>query len=347
METKQKMHKKIMLIGPMYAKDMRNAGGVTVLFEQMLEDLRELGVEHLPVNSNKNCYSGIAETFFVVMKTFLTNIRRYDHVSLHGTANHYIMIAPFVIFFAKMFGKTVSLRKFAGNFNEIYENGGAVKKALIRYVLKNADLSYFETKYLVEYFQKFNPHTYWFPNVRRRPKGVAPKSDFKRRFVYISHLKDEKGTQELLEACKRLDDSFDVTIYGPVHEEKYTPEYIAKYNTRYAGPLTPAEVVEKLKEADVLVLPSHREGYPGIVIEAFSVGRPVLVTNLPAIAEIVEEGKTGVLVEPKNVDALVEGFYRFDEKNYAAMSQNAYNAFDAFDSLPQTKRFLKMVDALS
>lgn len=338
--------KKIILIGPMYASDLKQAGGVTVLFEQLLEDFRELGVEHLPINSNKNCYKNIAQTFFNVMKNYLQNIRKYDHVSIHGTANHYIMIAPFVIFFAKRFGKTVSLRKFAGNFNEIYEKSGFIKKKLIAYVLKNADLSFFETKYLVDYFKPLNEETYWFPNVRRRPAGMAPKNDFNRRFVYISHLKDEKGTQELLEACKRLDDSFDVKIYGPVHEAKYTPEYVARYNTSYEGSLTPKEVVEKLEEADVLVLPSHREGYPGIVIEAYSAGRPVLVSNLPAIAEIVEEGKTGYLVEPKNVDALVEGFYKFDAEHYPELSRNAYEAFTAFDSMPQTKKYLEKIEQL-
>ncbi len=341
-----KEHKKIILIGPMYAKDMKSAGGVTVLFEQLLEDFDTLDRPYLAINSNKNCYKNIADTFFTVMKKFLKNIKDYDHVSIHGTANHYIMIAPFVIFFAKLFGKSVSLRKFAGNFNDIYENVDPVRKGLIRYVLAKADLSFFETKYLVEYFQKFNPKTYWFPNVRRRPKDSAPKKEYNKKFVYISHLKDEKGTQEFLEACKRLDDSFDVKIYGPVHEEKYSPEYISKYNTTYEGSLTPKEVVSTLKEADVLVLPSHREGYPGIVIEAYSVGRPVLVTNLPAIAEIVTQQETGILVEPKNVDDLVEGFYKFNQENYENMSKNAYEAFESFNSLPQTEIFLEKIDSL-
>ncbi len=342
----QSKNKKIILIGPMYAKDMKQAGGVTVLFEQLLEDFRELEIDHIAINSNKNCYKNIAHTFFVVMREFLKNVKNYDHVSIHGTANHYILIAPFVIFFAKIFKKSVSLRKFAGNFNEIYESVDPLRKKLIEYVLTKADLSFFETKYLVEYFKKFNPKTFWFPNVRRRPKDTSPKKDFKKRFVYISHLKDEKGTQELLEACKRLDDSFDVKIYGPVHEEKYTPEYIAGFNTTYEGSLTPDEVVQKLKESDVLILPSHREGYPGIVIEAYSVGRPVLVTNLPAIAEIVEDEKTGFLVEPKSVDSLVEGFMKFNENNYPSLSKNAYEAFENFDSMPQTKLYLQKINEL-
>jgi len=338
--------KKIILIGPMYAEDMKQAGGVTVLFEQLLEDMRELEIEHLAINSNKNCYKNIAHTFFVVMKEFLKNVKNYDHVSIHGTANHYILIAPFILFFAKLFKKSVSLRKFAGNFNQIYENADPLRKKLIEYVLMKADLSFFETKYLVEYFKKFNSKTYWFPNVRRRAPGSSFKSDFKKKFVYISHLKDEKGTQELLEACKRVDESFDIKIYGPVHEEKYSPEYISKFNTSYEGSLTPDEVVEKLKESDVLVLPSHREGYPGIVIEAYSTGRPVLVTNLAAIAEIVQDGKTGFLVEPKNVDSLVEGFMKFNEKNYPELSKNAYEAFENFDSMPRTKFYLKKINEL-
>ncbi len=342
----QKKDKKIILIGPMYAKDLKQAGGVTVLFEQLLEDLRELDVDHLVINSNKNCYKSIAHTFFNVVKEFLKNVKDYDHVSIHGTANHYILIAPFIVFFAKLFKKSVSLRKFAGNFNEIYESVDPVRKKLIEYVLTKADLSFFETKYLVEYFKKFNPKTFWFPNVRRALKDGSPKSDFKKRFVYISHLKDEKGTLELLEACKRLDSSFDVKIYGPVHEEKYTPEFIKKYNTTYEGSLTPKEVIRKLKECDVLVLPSYREGYPGIIIEAYSAGRPVLVTNLDAIAEIVEDGKTGFLVEPKNVDSLVEGFNKFNQKNYPLLSKNAYAAFEDFNSMPRTKLFLKKINEL-
>ncbi len=335
--------KKIIAIGPMYADDMKAAGGVTVLYEQLLEDFKEMDIEYLSINSNKNCYKNIAETFFVVMKEFIKNVRKYDHTSLHGTANHYIMIAPFIIFISKIFGKTVSLRKFAGNFDEIYEKSDPIKKFLIRYVLKNANQSFFETKYLVEYFKKFNPNTFWFPNVRRKVDGLAPKSEFNKKFVYISHLKDEKGTQELLEACKKLDDSFDVKIYGPIHEDKYTKEYVAGFNTSYEGSLSPIEVIEKLKEADVLVLPSHREGYPGIVIEAYSAGRPVLVTNLPAIAEIVEEGKTGVLVDVRNVDALVEGFSKFNKENYPQMSQNAFKAFENFNSMEQTKIFLERI----
>jgi glycosyltransferase involved in cell wall biosynthesis len=327
-------------------KDMQNPGGVTVLFAQFLEDLRDLGVSYLAINSNKSGYKSTLHTFWGVMKKFLLNIREYDHVSIHGTANHYIIIAPFIIFFAKLFGKSVSLRKFAGNFNDLYEKADPLRKYLIRYVLRNADVSFFETKYLVEYFHSFNPNTFWFPNVRRRPENSAPKSDYRKRFVYISHLKDEKGTQELLEAAKRLDESFDLKIYGPVHESRYTPEYIAQFNTRYEGVLKPSEVVEKLKEADVLVLPSHREGYPGIVIEAYSVGRPVLVTNLPAVCEIVEDGKTGVLVPPRDVDALVEGFYRFSAENYSDFSKNAYAAFENFDSLPQTRNFLEKISAL-
>lgn len=335
-----KKDKKIIAIGPMYAQDMKNAGGVTVLFEQFLEDLRELEVTHLPINSNKNCYKNIAETFFVVMKEFVKNIRKYDHISLHGTANHYILIAPFVVFIAKLFGKTVDLRKFAGNFNEVYENSDPIRKMLIKYVLKNADISYFETKYLVAYFKPMNPHTYWFPNVRRRPADVSPKKEFSKRFAFISHVKEEKGMDDLLEAVKMLDPSYTVDIYGPAHEAKYTKEYIAKFGATYHGPLSPTEVIETLKKYDVLVLPSHREGYPGILIEAYSVGRPVLATALPSIREIVTEEETGILVETKNPTSIYEGFLKFNSANYEEMSQKAFDAFENFDSKPQTIKYL-------
>lgn len=46
------------------------------------------------------------------------------------------------------------------------------------------------------------------------------------------------------------------------------------------------------------------EGYPGIIIEAYSVGVPAIATNVGGIPEILEEGETGFIIEPMQVSAL-------------------------------------------
>ncbi len=338
--------KKILILGACTnIKNPEKTGGVVVLFENLKKELEDLNIEYHLIDTNKSNYKNIPLAFISIIKDIFKLGRTSSHISLHGTSKDYLYIAIFVLIASKIYGIEYSLRKFAGDFDIYYESLSPISKMVIRYILKKSKYNFFETKNLTKYFSKFNPNTDWFPNVRRRAEDLKPKSDFKRRFVYISHLKDEKGTQELLEACKRLDKSFDVKIYGPIHEDKYTKEYISKFNTNYYGSLSSTEVIEKLKEADVLVLPSHREGYPGVVIEAYSAGRPVLVTNLPAIREIVEDGKTGILVEPKNVDSLIDGFLRFNRENYPQMSQNAFKAFENFNSTEQTKIFLEKISS--
>jgi glycosyltransferase involved in cell wall biosynthesis len=50
---------------------------------------------------------------------------------------------------------------------------------------------------------------------------------------------------------------------------------------------------------DVLVLPSHTEGLPRVVLEAQATATPVIATRVGGLPEVVEEGKTGLLVDPR------------------------------------------------
>jgi len=138
----------------------------------------------------------------------------------------------------------------------------------------------------------------------------------------------------------------DVKSLGKVGEVKYTNEHFEKYNVNFRGALAPDEVLEKLKEYDVIVLPSHEEGYPGIFMEAFSFGIPVLTTTLQPIMEIVRHQENGILVEPKNIDALTNGFLAFNSENYPKMSKNAYDSFEMFDSLKQTEKMLEDINGI-
>lgn len=341
------MSKTFLVIGPkFYEKDPANTGGVAVLFEQFLSDLKYYQRDFEVIDSNiRNYKNGLHELLSVIVK-ILTKFRKYDHITLHGSPSHFLLFGPLVILLGKLFGKTVSLRKFAGNYHEYYEKYDPLRKKIVEFILKNSHMNFFETKFLVDYFKKFNEKTYWFPNVRRRAVKSHHDKKFEKKFVYISHIKQEKGMDELLEAFQMLDGSYSLDVYGPVHEEKYTQEYMEAFGVAYKGMLQPDKVMETLQSYDVLVLPSHREGYPGIIIESFSVGRPVLTTKLPSIKEIVVDEETGFLVEPENTLELSKAFAKFNEDNFALLSKNAYNAFEIFDAIENTKRYLEYIDGL-
>lgn len=326
--------------------DPKKTGGFIVSTENILQDLRELGIRHELLNTNSQFFKNYPHMFLNVTYNFFKKFRKYDHISLHGTANHFLFFGPIFVFFAKKFGKTVSLKKTAGRFHTEYEAYGPFRQKLIQYVLKNADIVYFETKYLVDYFKSFNKETYWDPNIRRNPNVTYQPKEYRKKFAFISLVTETKGVDELLEATERLDDTYTIDIYGPVKSPKYTEEYFKKYKANFKGALSSSEVAETIKEYDVIVLPSHDEGYPGILLEAFSYGLPVLTTSLPPILEIVTHEQNGIIVEPKNVDSLVEGFLVFNEQNYKALSKNSYDSFEQFDSLKQTEKIVKQINSL-
>ncbi|MBL4710603.1 MAG: glycosyltransferase, partial [Flavobacteriales bacterium] len=85
------------------------------------------------------------------------------------------------------------------------------------------------------------------------------------------------------------------------------------------------EILSTMKKYDVLILPTYYEGegYPGVIIEAYSIGLPVIATQWKSLPEIVEHKKTGFLVEPQNAKDLKRTIELFNTDNYAEMSKNA------------------------
>lgn len=74
---------------------------------------------------------------------------------------------------------------------------------------------------------------------------------------------------------------------------------------RLTGNLAPSAVREWMSAADIFTLPSHGEGFPMSVLEAMSAGLPVVATRVGAVPEMIEEGTGGLLIPPRDPEALV------------------------------------------
>ena len=129
----------------------------------------------------------------------------------------------------------------------------------------------------------------------------------------ISVLRSWKGHATFLEAAaKLLADGrrrihFAIAGEGPMRV--VLPDQIAqaplKGNVTLLGHR--ADVPNVLASLDVLVLPSYaHEGIPQIILQAQAMGRPVVATRIGGIPEVVEDNATGLLVEPRDADALAK-----------------------------------------
>lgn len=335
---------KYLLIGPCENKrDPSKTGGVIVLFEDLIKQFDKQNINYIVIDTNKANYSNILVAMVSIYFNIFIKSFKVLQLSIHGTANDYVFIAPFMIIVAKLFNKKTSTRKFAGNFHGYYKNANSYKKRLIEYVLKNSTYNFFETKYLVDFFKKFNDNTFWFPNVREK-QIIDNKKVFQKKFVFISQLYKSKGVDEILEASNMLSDEYQVDLYGPLRDD-YTEEYFTKYKANYKGALKSNEVLNTLKDYDVLILASYYpgEGYPGVVIEALSIGKAVIVTDLESIKEMVDE-TCAIFVKPRNPEEIKDAILMFDDDNYQSYSKNALLTFTNFDSDIQTNKFLEIIN---
>ena len=335
------MQNKILFIGP--RNNVMNpeiTGGVIVLFEDLLTYCDANNIAYIYIDTNKVNYKNKLVSYISILYQLVTNVKTVQYVSLHGTANDYLYIAPFALILSKIYAKHFSLRKFAGNFIEVYGQYSYMKKILIRFVLKHSDVNFFETKYLIEYFQRFNQHTYWFPNVRHRQKYTV-NNDYTKKFIFLGNISKEKGIDILCQAALGLSDDYHIDVYGKI-EDTYTKEYLEKYNVHYLGEIKHENVIAILLAYDVLILPSYREGYPGVIIEALSIGLPIIATKLKGIQEMID-AKSSVLFEVGSVDALKKAIESFNENNYRGKSKNARKQFEQFNSDIQTKKYLNTI----
>ena len=149
------------------------------------------------------------------------------------------------------------------------------------------------------------------------------------RFVYVGRISKSKGINEILEAItilKAKDFNFHVTFYGPV-EDTFKLE---SSNASYGGILdiqtNSNEVYAKLSTYNVMLFPTYwkGEGFPGVLIDAFIAGLPVIATDWNMNKEIIEEGINGFLIEPKSTKALVQKmiWVMENKSNLSVISEN-------------------------
>lgn len=340
---------KILLIGKCRTiQNPTSAGGVIVLFEQLISDFKRLNMNFGILDLNRRNYNiGPLGILKIYMKIFI-KIPFYKTIFFNGTAGEYQYYSWFVVCYGKFLGKKVVLRKFAGNFDNYYENEiSGIKKKLIKYALKRADVNFFETKYLIEYFKSISNNPKWFPNVRSVLDFRKKDTPFSKKFVFISHVKKDKGIQEILDARKKLPASYTVDIYGPLSYD--CPAHLKdEFNTCYKGVLSSNKVMETLIKYDVLLLPTYHkgEGYPGIIIEAFAAGLPVIVTPLRGIKEMVTENASGFFVNPMDSQNLEKRILYFKKENYKIHSKQAECEYQKFDNEIVMDRILKELEKI-
>ncbi|WP_047457280.1 glycosyltransferase family 4 protein [Vibrio fluvialis] len=320
----------IVLVGP--RASAQNYGGIVVLFENMITNAASINKYVGVIDSNSRNYNNK----FVMLFTIIFKLIKWwkSHVALHGTELDFRIVGSILFLRKKLGGGGYSLRKFAGNYEEYFNNYNSFNRLMAEKMLANSSANFFETRQLVNLFKVYNSRTYWFPNVRSESKirGIKYDSNTTFKVIFLSQVREDKGIVDLIEALGDID-GISLTIAGPIIDNAISPGLLPK-NIKYVGEIPPSEIYKMMSNHHLLALPTFYsgEGYPGVIIEAFMIGLPILATTWRSIPELV--GDAGILVTPNSPDEILKSVksLRFgSHETYRIKSLDRANAFSDFN----------------
>jgi glycosyltransferase involved in cell wall biosynthesis len=137
--------------------------------------------------------------------------------------------------------------------------------------------------------------------------------------MFVGRLTSDKGICELLQAFLQIEDRFPqlrLFLVGSFEDGDPLPAEIRKRLETHervilAGPVNDPAPYYAI--ADVLILPSHREGLPTVVLEGHAAGKPVIGASATGIVDLLVDGETGLLFPVGDVSALAEAMGRIIE----------------------------------
>jgi L-malate glycosyltransferase len=150
-----------------------------------------------------------------------------------------------------------------------------------------------------------------FPFLERPPAPLPERPSV----AFVGVLESNKNIEALVDAWRLvapMHPEARLTIVGSGSKAELVEQLVADLpqQVQWSPSLTSAEVAQTLDEASVLVLPSRSEGLGRVVIEALCRSRPVVGSRVGGIADLIEDGVNGLLVEPDDVAGLAAALER-------------------------------------
>ena len=249
-------------------KDLKYLCKLKTLIRELQPDLV------LSFTIKPNIYTGVVSKFYRVPHIMT--------ISGLGSAYHLNLVPKWLYFI--MYSLAVGKRTFAMFENENIEN-----------VFKRRRIKFFDTQTIKGSGVDL---------VRFSIQDFPLKKPL--RFLYIGRLMYEKGTRELINAAKSLHlqgYKFELQLVGEVTDEikKFLEAIKLDINQDWIwvdGFIDDVALV--IRNAHVIIHPSHHEGMSNALLEAAACGRPLIASNIPGCKEIVDHNVNGYLFEPKN-----------------------------------------------
>ncbi len=338
---------RILVIAPLGsgASSTNVVGGNTVLAAESVRELGERGFD-LDVLDTSGSVTNLSPwrihvfrlaRFLRVIRGVVKKIRHTQVVFLVIVPHSALVLASAVWIICRIARRPLVLRLSGSELSLVYRGYGAMARWLADRTWMRCSLVYVETQQL---YRDFNHRTTfrWFPNTRNvaAPATVRRRRGDLRKLIFVARLHMDKGLAEALDACRHLPEQCHLQVFGPGMSDTDWSLFEGHPRATYGGVLEPKDMPRILSEHDLLLFPSYcpMEGYPGVILEAFQIGLPVIAAKWGGVPELVQHEECGLLVEPRSTSGLKAAIERLmdDPDLYWRLCEGAERRGDDFRS---------------
>ena len=190
---------------------------------------------------------------------------------------------------------------------KVVPEGNGVKSDLICYGITNKPLEVIGHGNVAGVdTTHFSPEAEDLLNKAQELSDVLLKSRFV--FCFVGRMNRDKGIRELVDAFVKLPEDVCLILVGGEDPESpidYETQQIIQRSVNIQLLGFQSDIRPALMASHVLVLPSYREGFPNVVLQAGAMGLPVIATDINGCNEFIDPGYNGWLVPPRNSEALL------------------------------------------
>ncbi len=261
---------------------------------------------------------------------FLFSLKDSDIVHVNASSDNSFMRKSFFIRAAKRHGKKIVFHQHGGDFINYFENQiSDRRRRYIREVLDMADVMLVLTQSWKDYFGGLTDKskivvmpngilTEGFNDGSFDGSGNSIRPHDTDKVLFLGRICRDKGVGELLEAIDRIHNNRPgVKLYlGGIFEDEDFIKEVEKRSlyVKYLGWVDGQDKKKAFDECGIIAIPSYFEGFGLTVIEGMLNGCCVVASGVGGILEIVEDGKDGILVKPKDSFDLEKGILKIMER---------------------------------
>ena len=353
------MVRKILLITSGYPNTWKPSSGIFI--KRQVDILEASGEYRFDVLSTRDSRKGIysfAKYIRLVLRVLAYSLSHRDFDMIHA---HEAFPAGLLALIPKILRKKKLLITLHGGPMHSLDTRNALFKGLIGLILRNADKLICVSRHLCDRVVGLFPIREEGKNMEVINMGVVlhqfrpfPKSEARTRLgldfialgekivMLVGRLVELKGGVYLIRAAKILKDKnmlgkISIVFVGAGPEEQKLKSEALRLgvcdDVFFVGAKSPEEIYLWMSAADVLTVPSLKEGFGLVALEAMACGTPVISTDSGGLKEFVKHGENGLIIKPQDARGIAEGvskllgdqlmYRKFVENGLATAQQNS------------------------